>query len=78
MTARSAGIGAVLLGLSTGHKVGLLVVAGVFISFALASSFLAPRKRADFPGRAGLGVFIILSVALFAAMIIAVEIFGAE
>jgi predicted PurR-regulated permease PerM len=67
-----------LLGLTTGHKVGLLVVAGVFVSFALSSSFLAPRLKPDFPGRAGLAPFIIVSLALFAAMLIAVEIFGAE
>jgi hypothetical protein len=67
-----------LLGLTTGHKVGLLVVAGTFISFALASSFVAPRRRPDFPGRAGLSVFIIVSFVLFAAMLIAVEVFGAD
>jgi hypothetical protein len=67
-----------LAGLPTGHKVGLLVVAGVFIAFALTSSFLAPRRRPDFPGRAGLSVFVIVSLGLFAAMLIAVEIFGAE
>lgn len=67
-----------LAGLSTGHKVGLGVVAIVFIAFALTSSFLAPRRRADFPGKNGLSVFIIACVALFAAMIAAVELFGAE
>lgn len=67
-----------LAGLSTGHKVGLGVVAIVFIAFALTSSFLAPRRRADFPGKNGLSVFVIACVALFAAMITAVEIFGAE
>ena len=67
-----------LAGLSTGHKVGLGVVAITFIAFALTSSFLAPRRRADFPGKNGLSVFIIACVALFAAMIAAVEIFGAE
>jgi uncharacterized cupredoxin-like copper-binding protein len=67
-----------LAGLSTGHKVGLGVVAIVFIAFALTSSFLAPRRRADFPGKNGLSVFIIACVALFAAMLTAVEIFGAE
>jgi len=61
-----------LAGLSTGHKVGLGVVAIVFIAFALTSSFLAPRRRADFPGKNGLSVFIIACVALFAAMIAAV------
>ena len=67
-----------LAGLSTGHKVGLGVVAIVFIAFALTSSFLAPRRRADFPGKNGLSVFVIACIALFAAMIAAVELFGAE
>lgn len=64
--------------LSTGHKVGLAVVAVIFIAFALASSFLAPRRWPDFPGRHGLSVFIIVSVVLFGAMLTAVEVFGAE
>jgi uncharacterized cupredoxin-like copper-binding protein len=63
--------------LSTGHKVGLLVVALVFIAFSLASSFLLPRHRPDYPGR-GLSVFIVACVVLFALMIGAVEVFGAE
>jgi uncharacterized cupredoxin-like copper-binding protein len=65
-------------GLSTGHTIGLAVVAAVFIAFALASSFVAPRRWPDFPGRNGLSVFIILAVVLFLAMLSAVEFFGAE
>ena len=64
--------------LPTSHKIGLVVVAGVFILFALTASFVAPRFRPDFPGKAGLGVFIVASLFLFAAMIAAVEIFGAD
>jgi uncharacterized cupredoxin-like copper-binding protein len=67
-----------LAGLSTGNKIGLAVVAAVFIGFALASSFLVPRRRPDFPGRNGMSVFIIASVVLFAAMLAAVGIFGVE
>jgi uncharacterized cupredoxin-like copper-binding protein len=67
-----------LAALSTGHKLGLGIVAACFIAFALSSSFLAPRRRPDFPGKSGLGVFAIASFVLFAAMISAVEIFGAE
>jgi uncharacterized cupredoxin-like copper-binding protein len=67
-----------LAGLSAGHKVGLAVVALVFIAFALGSSFLAPRRVADFPGRRGLRVFVIACFVLFAAMLTAVEVFGAE
>ena len=65
-------------GLSTAHMIGLAVVAAVFIGFALASSFLAPRRWPDFPGEHGLSVFIIVSVVLFLAMLSAVEFFGVE
>ena len=64
--------------LSTGHTVGLAVMAAVFIGFALAASFLAPRRWPDFPGRNGLSVFIIACLALFVAMLAAVSVFGAE
>jgi uncharacterized cupredoxin-like copper-binding protein len=68
----------VLAALSTDHKIGLGVVGAIFIAFALTSSFLAPRRRADFPGPNGLSVFVIVSFVLFAAMLTAVEVFGAE
>ena len=58
--------------------IGLAVTGGIFIAFALASSFLAPRRWPDFPGKNGLSVFIIACVVLFAAMITAVEVFGVE
>jgi uncharacterized cupredoxin-like copper-binding protein len=67
-----------LAGLSTGNKIGLAVVAAVFIGFALTASFLAPRRRAEFPGRNGMSVFIIASIVLFAAMLTAVGLFGRE
>jgi plastocyanin len=67
-----------LAGLSTGHMIGLAVVAAVFIGFALSASFLAPRRWPDFPGPHGLSVFIIACFALFAAMLTAVEVFGVE
>jgi hypothetical protein len=68
----------VLLGaeLSTGHEIGLIVVAAVFIAFALAASFLAPRFRPDFPGPNGLGPFVIGSIVMFVLMIAAINFFG--
>lgn len=66
-----------LYGLSTGHKVGLGVVALVFIVFALSSSFLFPRFRAQYPGR-GLPAFIVIAFVFFFGMLTAVEVFGAE
>ena len=66
-----------LLALTTGHKIGLLVMALIFIAFSLASAFLAPRRWPDYPGRF-FSVFIVACFVLFALMIGAVEIFGAE
>jgi plastocyanin len=67
----------VLLALSTSHKIGLASVAAVFIVFALASSFLFPRYRPQYPaGR--LGWFILVTLVLFVGMLAAVEIFGRE
>jgi uncharacterized cupredoxin-like copper-binding protein len=63
--------------LSTGHQVGLGVTALVFILFALASSFLFPRFRPDYPGR-GLLAFIVVAFVFFFGMLTAVEVFGAE
>ena len=62
--------------LSTGHEVGLIVVAAVFIAFALASSFLVPRYKPDFPGPSGLSVFAIASIVMFLLMIAAINFFG--
>jgi hypothetical protein len=68
----------VLLGgeLPVGHEIGLIVVAGVFIAFALAASFLAPRYKPDFPGPTGLSVFVIVSIVMFGVMVAAVNFFG--
>jgi hypothetical protein len=67
----------VLLGLATGNKIGLAGTAAVFIGFALASSFLFPRRWPDYPGRR-LGLFIFVTVALTIAMLAAVEFFAKE
>jgi uncharacterized cupredoxin-like copper-binding protein len=66
-----------IAGLSTGHKVGIAVMAVIFIGFALISSFVAPRRWPDYPGK-GLSVFVVASLVLFALMIGAIEIFGGE
>jgi cytochrome c551/c552 len=63
--------------LQTSHKIGLIVVAGIFITFALVSSFVLPRRDPDFPGK-NLRAFIGVTVALFVAMLAAVVIFGSE
>jgi len=67
----------VLIALTTGNKVGLAVTAAVFIAFALASSFLFPRFRPNYPG-GGLRAFIVICFVFFFGMLAAVENFGAE
>ena len=57
-----------LSALATSHKVGIAVVAGVFIAFALVSSFVLPSMRPRFPGRR-LGLFVVVTVVLTAGML---------
>jgi plastocyanin len=74
---RDGSFRAVLLALSTWHKIGLAGVGAIFVVFALSSAFLWPRYRPDFPGRR-LGTFILVTLVIFVGMLAAVEIFGAE
>jgi plastocyanin len=67
----------VLFALSTGHKIGLLAFAGLFIAFAVLSAFVLPRLRPQYPGR-GLPLFVLTTIGLFAAMLTAVIVFGRE
>jgi hypothetical protein len=59
-----------------GHEIGLIVVAAIFIAFALVSSFVVPRYKPDFPGPTGLSTFVIVSVVMFGLMVAAVNFFG--
>ena len=67
-----------LLALTGAQKLGLLIVGGLFIAFALVSSFVAPRRNPDFPGERGVGVFVAASVALFVAMMAAMFFLARE
>ena len=67
----------VVAGLSTGHKIGLATVGAAFIVFALASSFVLPRRIPNFPGRF-MGLYLTISALFFVAMLAAVLIFGKE
>ncbi|HEY2353785.1 MAG TPA: hypothetical protein VGH79_02650 [Gaiellaceae bacterium] len=58
------------------HEIALLVVAALFIAFALGSSFLAQRWKPDFPGPNGLSVFVICSILMFLLMVLAINFFG--
>jgi mono/diheme cytochrome c family protein len=70
-------ISPVVAGLSSGHKLGLGLVGGAFIVFALISSFLLPRRNPNFPGK-HMGVYIVIVVLFFVAMLSAVLVFGKE
>ena len=68
-----------LLGsLTTSHKIALAIVAAIFICFALASAFLAPRRWPNFPGKQGMSVYVIACLVCFVGMIAAVVAFGKE
>ena len=62
--------------LSTANEIGLIVVAGIFIAFALVASFVVPRYKPDFPGPTGLSTFVIVSLVMFGLMVAAVNFFG--
>jgi mono/diheme cytochrome c family protein len=65
------------LALSTGHAVGLALVAGSFVAFALLSALVIPRRWPQYPGR-GLRWFIVGTLVLFVATLAAVEVFAKE
>jgi Mg/Co/Ni transporter MgtE len=62
--------------LPVGHEIGLVLVAAIFIAFALSVSFVVPKYKPDFPGPNGLSVFAIASIVLFLLMIAAINFFG--
>jgi mono/diheme cytochrome c family protein len=65
------------LALSTGHSIGLALVAAAFVVFALLSALVIPRRWPQFPGR-GLGWFIAVTVVLCIGTLAAVEVFAKE
>jgi mono/diheme cytochrome c family protein len=67
----------VLLGITTGGKIGLGVVAGIFLAFAIASAWWFPRRNPDFPGER-LGPVVAVTVLLFLALMGAVLYFAKE
>lgn len=67
----------VVAGLSSGQKLGLALVGGAFIVFALISALVLPRRSANFPGR-GIGWYVTVCVLFVVAMLSAVLVFGKE
>jgi mono/diheme cytochrome c family protein len=72
-----ATVSLVVAALSTGNQIGLAVVGGAFILFALVSSFVLPARYPNFPGR-HVGWYVVLGILFFVAMISAVLVFGVE
>ena len=66
-----------LVGITTNGKIGLAVMALVFIGFALLASFVFPRRNPDFPGDRLRG-FVWVTVLLFVAMMAAVFFLAKE
>ena len=66
-----------LLAITSEGKIGLGVLAGLLILFALLSAFYFPRRDPNFPGDR-LGLFVIVAVVLFAGTIAGVVFFAAE
>jgi cytochrome c2 len=67
----------VLSALATSHKVGIAVIAAVFILFAFASSFLLPAVWPSFPGK-HVGLFVLACVVLTAGMLASVIALAGE
>jgi mono/diheme cytochrome c family protein len=72
-----ATVSLVVAALSTGNEIGLVVVGGAFILFALVSSFVLPARYPNFPGR-HVGWYVAAGILFFVAMISAVIVFGVE
>ena len=66
-----------LLAITNSGKIGLGVLAGLLIAFAILSAFYFPRRNPDFPGNR-LGLFILVSVVLFAGTMFGVVYFAVE
>jgi cytochrome c553 len=67
----------VLVAITDAGKLGLGLVAGVFIVFALLSSFYFPRRDPNFPGNR-LGLFTLITVLLFIVTMAGVIVFAKE
>jgi mono/diheme cytochrome c family protein len=67
----------VLLALSANQKLGIALMAGAFVVFALVCAMLIPRYRPDFPGR-HMGWFIAACVALTVGMLATIAFVAKE
>src|SRR4051794_17096227 len=65
-------------GLSTTSAIALAVMAGIFITFPLLSSFVFPARNPDFPGPRMRWAYVGLCAVLFVLMMGTVVVFGKE
>jgi mono/diheme cytochrome c family protein len=63
--------------LSTGHKLGLGLIALLFVGYALVTSMVIPRRYPGFPGRHLTG-FVLVTIVLFGSTLFGVFWFGRE
>ena len=66
-----------LIAITTEGKLGLGILAGLFIAFAILSAFYFPRRNPGFPGDR-LGLFVLVTVVLFIGTIAGVIFFAGE
>src|SRR5262245_38285351 len=71
------GVALLIAGLSTANKIGLAVVAVLFIGFSLVSALVLPARYPGYPGR-HVGWYVAAGILFFVAMISAVLVFGQE
>ena len=64
-------------GLETSHKIGILIAAGIFIAFALLSSFVFPKMNPNFPGKR-VGWFVAASIGLTVLMLGTIVVLAKE
>jgi len=67
----------IVFALATGHKIAIAGMGAIFIAFALVSSFVLPRRSPNFPNR-NVGLYVLATVVLFAAMLTTILVFGVE
>src|SRR4051812_15600856 len=67
------------LALSTGHMLGLGLIAGAFVIYALVVSIVIPHFKPDFPGsKRGVWLFVLVTLVFFVGTLAAVEGFAKE
>lgn len=66
-----------LIAITSEGKIGLGVLAGLLIVFALLSSFYFPRRDPNFPGNR-LGLFVLVATVLFVGTMAGVVVFAKE